>query len=271
MSALPGENPSPSLPEADRLVRRTPATFREQWGDCGFTEQQLTHMWSVAGGAASQLPAHNFDHTLDTLWATMELADTLEADGITVNRRVLVGAALFHDAALHKKHDSSDPTWAERHSARLFGKHAAKFGYDQAEILLGKQVIKETNFLVPPRTPEGKVLIRADLSNLGEDYQTVFLPTTERLYEERRATGNTRTWEHHVKSSVSILCHYLMRDLSLGSTDSTHLLWQAYALNNVRELALSVEGRELPAPLQRLLGAAAVKGSGQDTTGPAAA
>jgi len=259
MSEMPAEDSGPlSLPEVDRPVR-TIETFRYRWGDCGFEEQQLSDMWSVARSSSSHLPYHNFEHTLDTLWATMELVDRLEADGFEVNRRVLVGAALFHDAAYHRSPDkSSSPTAKERYSAKIFAKHAARFGYDEAETKLGKRIIKDTSHYRKPTRPESKVLVRADLYNVTDDYQIGL--NALQLHEESTVLGKPISFKKHVRASARILSRYLSKDLSLGPDDSSFPEWEAYALHNVRSLALSVEGGKIPNKLQRLLGGTAVNG-----------
>jgi hypothetical protein len=259
---LGADSGQPSLHEADPPVR-TIETFRERWGDCGFEEQQLSDMWSVAYSSSSNLPYHNFEHTLDTLWAAMELVDRLEADGFAVNRRVLVGAALFHDSGYHRSHGKNPkPGAKEAYSAKIFAKHASRFGYDPAEIKLGKRVIKDTGHLRKPKKPESKVLVRADLNKIGGDYETDLLENTNRLYEESKLLGSQASFKKYVRVSVRILTRYLSRDLSLGPTDTSLAEWQAHALDNVRHLALS-EGRKLPKKLQRLLGSTALNGGAQ--------
>src|ERR1700751_4339241 len=71
--------------------------FHTRWGDLGFRDEERIDIWLVASDHASLLPYHNLQHAINTLWAAMELADKLEADGYAINRRVLFGAALFHD------------------------------------------------------------------------------------------------------------------------------------------------------------------------------
>jgi hypothetical protein len=247
----------PEMLEAEQPVRNLDA-FRQRWGDCGFEEPQLKYMWHVAKSSASHLPYHNFEHTLDTLWSAMELVDQLEADGIEVNRRVLVGASLFHDAAYHRSPQKNDqPASRESYSAKLFAKHAPDFGYDKDEIKLGKRVIKDTSHYRKPRSPESKVLIRADIDNVSRDYETEVLPNTHRLHEELTMLGHSTPFKRHARLSVKVLARYVKRDLSLGSDDSSFPMWEGHVLNNLYELA-SNEANKVPRSLLRLLGSSAI-------------
>ena len=243
--------------EAEQPVRNLDA-FRQRWGDCGFEESQLRQMWHVAESSASHLPYHNFDHTLDTLWTAMELVDQLEADGIEVNRRVLVGASLFHDAAYHRStKKNAQPAARESYSAKLFAKHAPAFGYDEAETRLGKRIIKDTSHYRKPRTPESKVMIRADIDNVSRDYEEDLLPTTHRIHEELTILGHAPAFKKHVRLSTKILARYIKHDLSLGSDDGSFPEWEGHVLNNLYDLA-SNEANKVPKSLLRLLGKTAI-------------
>ncbi len=243
--------------EAEQPVRNLD-TFRQRWGDCGFEESQLEHMWYVAESLTSRLPYHNFDHTLDTLWTAMELVDRLEADGIEVNRRVLVGASLFHDAAYHRSpNKNAKPTAKENYSAKLFAKHAPDFGYSKDEIKLGRRVIRDTSHHRKPRYPESKVLVRADIDNVSRDYETEVLPNARRLHEELTILGHSIAFERHARLSVKVLARYVKYDLSLGPTDSSFPEWEGHTLNNLYDLA-SREADKVPRSLLRLLGGSAI-------------
>jgi hypothetical protein len=247
----------PQLGEATQPPMTLEA-FQARWGNCDFEDGQLANLWSTSAGYYIDLPYHNFEHSLATLWAAMELADTLEVAGLAVNRRVLIGAALFHDAGFHEPVIGSK----EAYAASKFTQHAAGFGFSEQEIELGQLVILDTIADRQPETVEGKILVRADLANIANDYETGLLHNTNLLYEEAtRLTGNKIDFNDFTKISVDILTTYLSHDLYLGALDSTFAEWRARALNNLQRLAVSVEGRQVPPKLAILLGAAAIESS----------
>lgn len=247
----------PKMMEAEQPVRNLDA-FRQRWGDCGFEESQLQYMWHVAESSASHLPYHNFDHTLDTLWAAMELVDRLEADSIAVNRRVLIGASLFHDAAYHRSpKKNAQPTARESYSAKLFARHAPDFGYNEDEIRLGKRIIRDTSHYRKPKSAESKVLIRADIDNVSRDYDTEVLPNAHRLHEELAMLDHTISFKKHTRSSVKVLTRYVKHGLSLGPDDSSFPEWEGHTLNNLYDLA-SNEADKVPRSLLRLVGSSAI-------------
>lgn len=154
--------------EAESLDRIS-GVFRRQWENCGFEDQQFMDLWAFAHNTSESLPYHNFIHAIETLWASMELVDQLETDGFAVNRRVLAGTALLHNA--RRRLHPANPLERTLHSARIFGRHALKFGYSEEEVSLGKKTIMESSHLKRSRGSESKVLIRANLDGVTGSFK----------------------------------------------------------------------------------------------------
>lgn len=236
---------------------RTPEAFRQRWGDIEY----LDEMWTTSKELSSDLEYHDFEHTLDVLWSTMELVDQLEKDGYTLNRRVLVGAALFHDVRYGKPSKSAKPSWRERRSAKIFKKYAPEFGFSEDETELGYTAIRDTFYSRRPRTDESKVLIRADINNIAGDYASDLVRNTQLLHKEEKHTNKDISYRKFVRNSVRILTKYLDKDLSLGENDSTYKAWHAQGVRNVYRLAESVKGKGFAPPrkLVKMLGSLAIQ------------
>lgn len=241
--------------------------FWQQWGEAaGFTEEQFGLLWRDAGQQYySRLAHHNFDHAQRVLWDAMCLADLCERNDIAVNRKALMGAALFHDAGYHQKILQEDYRSKEFYAAMIFKAYAegSDYGMDEHDIYVGWHAIMATESKRVPLSIEDKILVRADIMNVGGDYETSVEPVTEsllteeeQLADEGEDTSSLRLPFMH--RSITVLASYLVHDLSLGPFDKKE--WFEQALSNVlrmiRETAAE-EGRSA-AELVKELGSSAV-------------
>lgn len=241
MSALPHEMASMPTPE------RTPDLFWENWGDkSGLNQGRFNLMWrDVSLHYDARLSQHNFEHASDVLWRGMDLADFCEQNGIEVNRKILIGGLLFHDAGHHLDQTIYGLATKEALAADIWARSAPAYEYNDEEIEAGKVLIAATEPGVELKEPfliEQIIMLRSDLHNIGEDYDTEFTPTTLRLLEESLLLSEAADKHFNagffVLQSIGLLRNYLKNDLSLGEFDANN--WQEQARANITKLVSSL-------------------------------
>ncbi|MEK7594653.1 MAG: hypothetical protein AAB436_03385 [Patescibacteria group bacterium] len=258
----PSEATGPSNSEQNK-PEITLEAFRARFGDCRFVGTQLDDLWEFSeetssdlNDPASELPFHNFQHHLEVLWDTMELAEKLQGDGYDLNIKVLVGVSLTHDSGFYKNHKDK-----EGFSADIWSDNAWRFGFDEEDVALGYKIIVEGALDSAPTLPETMVHIRGDINNTSEDYDTVSKPKTELLRQEVKQMTNLELSERDFSIiSLSVLAKYVGKDLSLGEKDSLIEEWEAHVLNNLDTMASehAVSDDAMPDDLAILLGKKAI-------------
>lgn len=223
----------------------TVEAYRQQWGDCGFEADQLSKVFETAETYYSDLPYHNFQHALESLWDAQRLADLCEANGEPVNRKALIGAALFHDANYHKDHTNTEFediefSNKEEYSAAIFESLAEELGFSEEETAIAKDSILATFPTAPTETLEEKITVRADLSNIFGDYETSFMAKNDLLKKElayAKSLANEELDEEvFAAMTITILTTYIAKDLSLGDFDED---WSNQAKANIYRFAQS--------------------------------
>ncbi|HEX5743957.1 MAG TPA: hypothetical protein VFX84_00690 [Candidatus Saccharimonadales bacterium] len=264
------ESRSPALVPGQYEIPADPVRAQEQfwsqWGEkAGFGRQQFETLWTDAGKQYIDLAHHNFDHAQRVLWDAMCLADACEGNGIEVNRKALIGAALFHDAGYYQRAALDDTASKEAYAARILRAYATQqeYGMSTEDIVVGIQAILSTEVERVPVSIEDKILVRADLMNIGGDYKTSVTPTTERLLEEARVLEGTSDDPApgrlpFMHRSIRVIAGYLVHDLSLGPFDKKEWLEQAVGnlLRMIRETA--AEESRSASDLVKELGSSAV-------------
>ncbi len=190
-------------------------------------------------GTDKQFPYHNFDgHVLSVVAIANGIADRVEAGGTPVNRRVLILAALGHDALF-----GMDPAFcncenSEQVAARYTRGVLEKLGLAQTEIDAVVHAIEATNYFVQPLTVEARILRAADLSSLAGPYE-FFKRNTEALFAENLARGGSQQFSGFTDGSLRYLALYMADLISLtpNSTDSDgRSVWHTAAMRNIGEL-----------------------------------
>jgi hypothetical protein len=246
-------------PEADQPAYWSFEEFWERWGtNSGFTGSQLRLLWNDANDLyGDALPYHNFHHAKETLWETMRLADICEANDIAVERKVLIGAALLHDAGYQYDPQPLGFSSKEAHSAAIFEALAPAYGYTEVEISAGKQAIVGTRFGSKPVSLEDKILVRADISNIGGDYRWSFMAKSALLRLERAKLEGGVSRRKFAADSIKVLATYISNDLSLGEFDDA---WHTHAVFNLYRFVADAASDEGLKPLRYVqeLGSTAV-------------
>lgn len=234
-------------PEPDTAVE----VFWTQWGQqAGFDHEQFRSLWRDAENQyTDDLEQHNFRHAQEVLWDAMCLADQCEAHGLVVNRKALSEAALLHDAGLHRNFMHYRFESEEAYSAAILGILAPNHGLQPEDIAVGQQAILSTRAGAEPLTLEDKIMVRADLMNMSGDYESTFLPTTERLMAEDQAIALSRGKPfdplQFKRNSIKTIAAYLGHDLSLGPFDDPK--WLERPVSNLwRMIAETATEEQLP-------------------------
>jgi HD superfamily phosphodiesterase len=216
--------------------------FWSRYGEkSGLTEEHCEWMWQDAVERYTDEPPyyyHNFEHACEVLWETMRLADYAEENGVSVDRKLLIAAALFHDADYHQptpsKHDSK-----EAYSAAIFNHMGLTYGYDTDERDAVSDIIMKTRLGNPPETLEQKIMVRADIANVGADYVREFLAKSRNFFRETSGLHPEVSWLGFAATSLKVLATYLSYDLSLGDFDRENglSLFTRRALSNLYRFA----------------------------------
>jgi len=161
-------------------------------------EQTLTdefshELFAEAKAQYADLPYHNFEHAKDVLDESMVLADYCEANQVEVNRRVLVAAALFHDAGYYE--DSSDNyETKEEYSAFLAMNICQKLGMTEDETEAVGLAIMGTEPAQDCPTIESKIIRRADLANFAGPWRKFIKRSLDFTREEIQLKGIHIAW-----------------------------------------------------------------------------
>ena len=246
------EHHEPVKPEMSGIL--TVELFQERCGDLGMTPSDFAGLWKAAKVHSSNLPYHNWEHTLDVLSRAMDFADECEDNNTPVNRKVLFGAALFHDAFFEEDPSRRGFDSKESHSAAIFSYQAEFYGFTPEEVALGKQAIMSTKLGSRPETIEDKILVRSDIDNIGGDYNESFLPNTQKAYNEAIRRPDEAISDGFKQGTAILLSKYLTNNLSLGDFDKSYDHWQAQSFNNLLKLLETTEDFHVPPKLAELLG-----------------
>jgi len=117
----------------------------------------------------SELPSHllyhNADHTVNVVNACSYLA---EKEGLASDdKELLLVAAHFHDAGFLVRYQNNEHT-----GARIAAETLPKFGYDEDEIRVIKELIISTDTGIAPQGLMQEIIHDADLNYLGRpDYK----------------------------------------------------------------------------------------------------
>ncbi|HSW85681.1 MAG TPA: hypothetical protein VLF79_03685 [Candidatus Saccharimonadales bacterium] len=174
------------------------------------------------------LPYHNYGHARDeVLPVALKLDDLDPAGGDPVQRRELIVESLGHDALdylpLTDENFKSKEERAAYHIAWLLRRqvHEDDIYFNEFSIEQIGKTIERNKPGEKCVTPNDFKLRRADLSNVGSPFRTVFLAGTVKLFHERvildaEAGQLTPPWPEFLDEQVSILHGLLQQDLSIG-------------------------------------------------------
>lgn len=197
------------------LEELTVDAFWNQWGSvAGLSQAHFIQMWDVSSrNLGSAHGYHNQTHPREMLWVAMKWCDLLVAQGFNVNRKVVIGGVLYHDEGYHEDHTTQGFASKEDYATALFARDAPLFDYDYEESALVQDAIIATRKGEIPHTPEGLVLVLADLWNIAADYALDFTPKTQAFADETKlkseAQGKIFDMSGFLAGSIVTLSEYV--------------------------------------------------------------
>lgn len=174
---------------------------------------------------------HNFPHAADVAWHVMELADAYEEHtGNSLNRKLLVTAAFWHDAGSHHDFKALGYASAEEYASALLTDAAPNHGFTAEEVENVCRLIDKTRKGRKPFSIDEKILVKADIYNVGtRDFEA---RTTDFINEARQRNAEEKKiflWDIFASDNIKTLAAYLVNDLTLWDGDNN---WTAQALHN---------------------------------------
>ncbi len=173
---------------------------------------------------------HNFDHPLDVLANTKNIADKYEQnypEAPKLNRRRLYRDALLHDVLVSEPLDTSIFPTNEHRSAYIAGDILDQMGASQTEIAEIQSDIISTNPNYPSQDKHSLVLVMADIGNISGPFPE-FVNQFIKVYKEKQRSVISQEGlsalanpEDTVEPSIGFLSLYFRQDLSLGEKDKT--------------------------------------------------
>lgn len=177
----------------------------------------------------TEWPFHNYQHMLETLKATTDIADECASNGLILNRRVLYAAAVFHDAGYHSE-EALKFKCKEKYSAHLAAMVLPELDYSPEEIKHVQECIMATEYnigdpkleakerLFWQHSDEAKALVRADLINMTWDYREAKQKMIDFWYESKYKDPKI-VFTNWAPKAIKILRGYNSRYLALGPWD----------------------------------------------------
>ncbi len=143
----------------------------------------------LRSGLSPQLYYHSFEHTVDVLQASIEIATE---EGVAHDDLILLKtAALFHDSGFLNVYQNHEEMGASIARETLPG-----FGYSQLQIDIICTMILKTKYKAVPETHLEKILCDADLDYLGRDDYSII---SSKLFLEWKVLGKMQgddEWHH---------------------------------------------------------------------------
>lgn len=181
------------------------------------------------------LPYHNFLHALDVMKKCKEFIEKSKKYGIKVDEKIILVAALFHDAGYSCKIDGKSK---EEHSVDIAKEELFKAGFSEEFLKKVSKVILSTSPNEIPKTAEEKILRASDLSNFAGDFST-FLRNNKLLKKEYEELNNISLTEEQWKNMTkNTTFHYLSQDIRLTpehDNEKGESVFHINALKNIYE------------------------------------
>lgn len=165
----------------------------------------------------SSLPYHNFDHVLETIANSEIIIKNCEDEKITVDKKVVYYALLFHDAGYQENHLEKGFETKERYSAHLAHIALERIGESEKMVESVSKAILATQKNATFSTIEEKIVRASDLTGLADDYDT-FRSNNEKLRQEVEIlTGKKLSMDEWKNQTKDIVEFYLRQDIRLTS------------------------------------------------------
>ncbi|HVV67358.1 MAG TPA: hypothetical protein VHB72_04840 [Candidatus Saccharimonadales bacterium] len=211
--------------------------FQSRWGNAlGFSGELFERLWNRAAQFYPETSGHDFSHAAETAWRANLIVDFSEANGTTMNRKLVTGMSFFHDACSHSDPRRAGFATKEARAGFVFFKNAPLLGFTYPEAIRGQRGIETTNPYVRPSRNEDVALNLADLYNVGANYERVMVPRTEEFAEEAAERyGDKFDFARFTADSIRLVLNLTSLDRLSGPFQIPE--WQALVDTNLRSWA----------------------------------
>lgn len=162
-----------------------------------------------------KLPYHNFGHVITVIRESERMLEKCQAQGLSVDGKIVYYALLFHDAGYDQDHAALGFDSKEAYSAELSGRVLTGNGVDQETIKKIKTAIMSTHVDAKCTCIEDKIVRAADLSEMAAEY-AVFKKNTLNLKRELEESSNKKvTWDEWKQLAINTIELFLREDMEV--------------------------------------------------------
>lgn len=147
------------------------------------------------------LAYHNWDHAQAVMRDVSDLIDRAGRRGIVLSKQALIVAAAWHDAGFHEDHIALGFPTKEHYSAFLLDEYLKDKDVSDQEKQFMRDAILGTIHNSPRETLDTLALHRADVANIGGEYNG-FLVINKAIWKENQyLRGETIPFHEHAQST----------------------------------------------------------------------
>lgn len=193
-------------------------------------------LYNVAKELYKDLPYHNWDHALEVRDTALEIADRYLDAGIYIDRQAVDFGSILHDIHYDKYFNPKDYINLEEFQAAKSAEIIEHHGFSDDLIYEVREIVRGTAKNSTPSTLEGKIVRRADLSNVGGPYDRFVINAMKLLFEQKYLTGCTSTPSEWAELVCLNLHDFIDIDVSLTEIDEEQGLFRGLAFENILRL-----------------------------------
>lgn len=148
---------------------------------------------------------------------------------------------MWHDAGSQEDFKTLGYESAEDYAGFLFGESAKKHNFGAEEIEAGQHLISKTKQGAKPFTLAEKIIVKADIYNVGTNDFTE--RTEDFINEERQRKEKQKQvflWDVFASNNIKTLAAYLVHDLTLWDGDTQ---WTVRAFHNFNQYVIKTADR----------------------------
>lgn len=169
------------------------------------SHQAETYSRAAQAHYSDTLAYHNWTHAEAVMRDVDILVERAATRGIVLARSALQVAAAWHDAGFHEDHKAKGFVTKEHYSAHLLETYITDKPVDYATRMLMSEAILGTIHGFERESLDALALHRADVANIGGEYEAFFNISVALWRENTHLTGIQTSWEEFVQNSESYI------------------------------------------------------------------
>ncbi len=164
----------------------------------------------------TNLPYHNFNHTLKVADTAVKIIAQCRKDFIEIEEDVIYYAILFHDAGYAENEKKLGFDTKEDYAANIASKVLKQLGFKEEKINKVMRIIIATHRNVPWKSIEEGIIRAADLAGLASEYPE-FLENSKNLKKEyellNKKQVSSKEWKEMSKKLIKF---YINEEIKLS-------------------------------------------------------